>query len=107
MAANGTTTGPVPPYGMGGIVPTAGQNNDLVYVWGLVEELATQLQANRERFIELEAGIARSQVHTLSKAGVLNEALHIVRSDPTKTLMPSMETLMVIPASHCTMPLVK
>jgi len=88
-------------------VPTAGQNNDLVYVWGLVEELATQLQANRERFTELEAGIARSQVHTKSRSGVRNGALHIVRSDLTKTPTLSMETLMVIPALHCTMPVVK
>jgi len=91
MAANGTTTGPVPPYGMGGIVPTAGQNNDLVYVWGLVEELATQLQTNRERFIELEADIARSQVHTKSRFRSGNGALHIHRSNPKNTLILPME----------------
>ncbi|GAB7340421.1 hypothetical protein MBLNU457_6855t2 [Dothideomycetes sp. NU457] len=72
MAANGTTNGPVPPYAMGGIVPTAGQNNDLVYVWGLVEELASQLQANRERFTELEAGIARSQIRPSESADDTN-----------------------------------
>ena len=76
-------------------MPTAGQNNDLVYVWGLVEELASQLQANRERFTELEAGIARSQVHTMGGTEAWNTLLHIVRSDLAKALTLSMVTLMV------------
>ena len=64
-APNGMNAGAGPPYGLGGaIMPSAGHHNDMQYVWTLVEELSGQLQANRERWTELQDGIARAQVHT-------------------------------------------
>ena len=62
-APNGMNTAAGGPYAIGGgIMPGAGQHNDMQYVWSLVEELSGILQTNREGWQELQTGIARAQV---------------------------------------------
>ena len=72
--------GPGPPYGIGAaIMPGAGHHNDMQHVWTLVEELSGILQQNRERWDELQAGIARTQVQTVDeewKRELLNILTH-------------------------------
>lgn len=44
------------------MMPPASHHNDMQHVWSLVEQLSGVLQSNRERYDELQAGIARAQV---------------------------------------------
>jgi len=79
------------------MMPNAGQHNDMNYVWTLVEELSGILEANREKWQELQAGIARAQVqfgHNARK-GTRQTVLHISRSNREKTVNLSMEKSMV------------
>ena len=56
------------PYGMGGaVMPSAGHHHDMQHVWSLVEELSGILQQNRERWDELQTGLARAQVWLLPR----------------------------------------
>ena len=67
-APNGMPPGSGAPYGLGGaVMPSAGHHHDMQHVWSLVEELSGILQQNRERWDELQAGLARAQVQ-LSQA---------------------------------------
>lgn len=63
-APNGINANAGAQYGIGGpIMPSAGHHNDMQHVWSLVEELSNQLQQNRERWDELQDGLARAQVY--------------------------------------------
>lgn len=62
-APNGMQPGGGAPYGLGSaIMPSAGHHQDMAHVWGLVEQLSGILHENRERWEELQSGIARAQV---------------------------------------------
>lgn len=63
-AQNGMQPGGGAPYGMGNsTMPSAGHHHDMQHVWSLVEELSGILQHNRERWDELQSGLARAQVN--------------------------------------------
>ncbi|GAM87837.1 hypothetical protein ANO11243_058650 [Dothideomycetidae sp. 11243] len=62
-APNGMQPGGGAPFGAGGLVmPPAGYYHDMQYVSSLVEELSGILQHNRERWDDLQAGLARAQI---------------------------------------------
>ncbi|PNS16681.1 hypothetical protein CAC42_4645 [Sphaceloma murrayae] len=62
-APNGMQPGGGAPYGLGSaIMPSAGHHQDMAHVWGLVEQLSGILHENRERWEELQSGIARAQI---------------------------------------------
>lgn len=62
-APNGMNPVPGAPYAPGGgIFPNAGHHNDVQHIWKLVEELSSQLQANREKYEDLRESLARAQV---------------------------------------------
>jgi len=89
---------PAAPYPMGGaMMPNAGQHNDMNYVWTLVEELSGILETNREKWHELQAGIARAQVQLgdIVRNRDLQTVSHISRLSLEKTVNQSMEKSMV------------
>ena len=98
-ATNGIgSLNPAAPYPLGGaMMPNAGQHNDMNYVWTLVEELSGILETNREKWQELQAGIARAQVHFgySARVGKRHPVLHIARSNREKTVNLLMEKSMV------------
>lgn len=61
-APNGMNGGGAAPYPMGGLVQP-GSHMEVQHIWTLVEELSSILQLNRDRYEELQEGIARAQVH--------------------------------------------
>lgn len=68
-APNGMQPGGGAPYGLGSaIMPSAGHHQDMAHVWGLVEQLSGILHENRERWEELQSGIARAQVENSLKS---------------------------------------
>lgn len=61
-APNGINGGGPAPYPMGGLTQP-GSHMEVQHIWTLVEELSGVLQLNRDRYEELQEGIARAQVH--------------------------------------------
>ncbi|PSK36044.1 hypothetical protein B9Z65_5859 [Elsinoe australis] len=72
-APNGMQPGGGAPYGLGSaIMPSAGHHQDMAHVWGLVEQLSGILHENRERWEELQSGIARAQIPQGTQNGESN-----------------------------------
>ncbi|KAG8626721.1 hypothetical protein KVT40_005666 [Elsinoe batatas] len=67
-APNGMQPGSGAPYPLGSaIMPSAGHHHDMAHVWQLVEQLSGLLHENREKWEELQSGIAKVKVKERSK----------------------------------------